>query len=67
MKAINEPPAGSEASNFGRKLSIRCVSSVTEEDIYINKDMFFPLYMFSGDRSYSLINRARNISIGLGL
>uniref|UniRef100_A0A8C6G5X1 Predicted gene, 35586 n=1 Tax=Mus spicilegus TaxID=10103 RepID=A0A8C6G5X1_MUSSI len=48
VKAINELPAGSEVSNFGRKLSIRCVSSVTEEDVYINKDTFFPLYMFSG-------------------
>jgi hypothetical protein len=67
VKAINELPAVGEASNLGRSLSIRCVSSVTEEDVYINKDTFFPLYTLSGGRSYSLKNRARNVSIGLGL
>ncbi|GAB1302787.1 hypothetical protein APTSU1_001802600 [Apodemus speciosus] len=48
VKAMNALPEGSEPSKLGRKLCIRCVTSVTEEDVYISKEKCFPLYMFSG-------------------
>ena len=63
---MNALPEGSEPSKLGRKLCISCVTSVTEEDVYISKEKCFPLYMFSGGRSYSFKNRARDISIELG-
>ncbi|XP_052026304.1 cancer/testis antigen 55-like [Apodemus sylvaticus] len=48
VKAMNDLPEGSEPSKLGRKLCISCVTSVTEEDVYISKEKCFPLYMFSG-------------------
>nr|XP_034341902.1 cancer/testis antigen 55-like [Arvicanthis niloticus] len=48
VKAMNNLPEGSEPSKLGRRLCIKCVTSVTEDNIYISKDMFFPLCMFSG-------------------
>lgn len=57
---MNDLPEASEPSNLGRKLCIRCVTSVTEKDVHINKDSFFPLHKFSGGRSNSFENRARN-------
>ncbi|XP_034341894.1 cancer/testis antigen 55-like [Arvicanthis niloticus] len=48
VKAMNNLPEGSEPSKLGRRLCIKCVTSVTEDNIYISKDTFFPLCMFSG-------------------
>ncbi|GAB1302789.1 RNA helicase Mov10l1 [Apodemus speciosus] len=48
VKGMNALPEGSEPSKLGRRLCIRCVTSVTEEDVYISKEKCFPLYMFSG-------------------
>nr|XP_034341895.1 cancer/testis antigen 55-like [Arvicanthis niloticus] len=48
VKAMNNLPEGSEPSKLGRRFCIKCVTSVTEDNIYISKDMFFPLCMFSG-------------------
>ncbi|XP_052026288.1 cancer/testis antigen 55-like [Apodemus sylvaticus] len=48
VKAMNALPEGSEPSKLGRRLCISCVTSVTEEDVYISKEKCFPLYMFSG-------------------
>ncbi|XP_034341897.2 cancer/testis antigen 55-like [Arvicanthis niloticus] len=48
VKAMNNLPEGSEPSKLGRRLCIKCVTSITEDNIYISKDTFFPLCMFSG-------------------
>ncbi|XP_063136612.1 cancer/testis antigen 55-like isoform X2 [Rattus norvegicus] len=48
VKVMNDLPEGSEPSKLGRRLCIRCVTSVTEEDVYISEDVSFPLYLFSG-------------------
>uniref|UniRef100_UPI00402B2458 cancer/testis antigen 55-like n=1 Tax=Arvicanthis niloticus TaxID=61156 RepID=UPI00402B2458 len=48
VKAMNNLPEDSEPSKLGRRLCIKCVTSVTEDNIYISKDTFFPLCMFSG-------------------
>ncbi|XP_038956119.1 cancer/testis antigen 55-like [Rattus norvegicus] len=48
VKVMNDLPEGSEPSKLGRRLCIRCVTSVTEEDVYVTENMSFPLYLFSG-------------------
>lgn len=58
---MNDLPAGSELSKLGRRLCIRCFASVTEEDVYISEDVSFPLYLFSGGRTYSFRNIVQEI------
>ncbi|XP_052026525.1 cancer/testis antigen 55-like [Apodemus sylvaticus] len=48
VKPINDLSDKSDPSNFGKRLCIKCVSFITEDDVYINNDTCFPLYMFSG-------------------
>ncbi|XP_028616051.1 cancer/testis antigen 55-like [Grammomys surdaster] len=48
VKPINDLPDRNDPSKPGRRLCVKCVTSVTEDDLYISKDTFFPLYMFSG-------------------
>ncbi|XP_038956117.1 cancer/testis antigen 55-like isoform X3 [Rattus norvegicus] len=52
VKVMTDLPEGSEPSKLGKRLCIRCVTSVTEEDVYISEDVSFPLYLFSGGLCY---------------
>ncbi|CAH6780029.1 cancer/testis antigen 55 [Phodopus roborovskii] len=49
VKAMTNPVGGTELSDINRRLCIRCVTSVTQDNIYISRETFFPVQLFSGE------------------
>ncbi|XP_059106757.1 cancer/testis antigen 55-like [Peromyscus eremicus] len=53
VKTVTNPVDGTEQSDLDRELCIKCVSSVTQDSIYIDKETSFPVHLFSGGKIYS--------------
>ncbi|XP_035294220.1 cancer/testis antigen 55-like isoform X1, partial [Cricetulus griseus] len=49
VKAMNNSVGGTEASDLDRELCISCVTSVTQDNVYISQETFFPVQLFSGE------------------
>ncbi|XP_059107539.1 cancer/testis antigen 55-like [Peromyscus eremicus] len=49
VKTVTNPVDGTEQSDLDRELCIKCVSSVTQDSIYIDKETSFPVHLFSGE------------------
>lgn len=56
-----EPVESMEPSKLDRRLCIRCVTSVTQDRVYISKDTSFPKHLFIGGRVYSFKNIGQDI------
>lgn len=50
---MTDPVDGTEQSELDRELCIKCVTSVTQDSIYIDKETSFPVHLFSGGKIYS--------------
>ncbi|CAO2622044.1 Cancer/testis antigen 55, partial [Lemmus lemmus] len=48
VKAMSDPIYGIEPSEFDKRFCIKCVTYVTRDNIYISKEMFFPMQLLSG-------------------
>ncbi|XP_051034569.1 cancer/testis antigen 55-like [Phodopus roborovskii] len=49
VKAMTNLLGDTEESVLDRELCIRCVTSVTQDNIYISRETFFPVKLFSGE------------------
>ncbi|XP_050998617.1 cancer/testis antigen 55-like, partial [Acomys russatus] len=49
VKAMNDPAYGTESLEVNKGVCIRCVTSATQENIYISKETFFPRRLLSGE------------------
>ncbi|XP_076418249.1 uncharacterized protein LOC143270883 [Peromyscus maniculatus bairdii] len=49
VKTMTDPVDGTEPSDLDRELCIKCVTSVTQDSIYIDKETSFPVHLFSGE------------------
>ncbi|XP_050997869.1 cancer/testis antigen 55-like [Acomys russatus] len=49
VKVMTDPVESTEPSKFDRRLCIRCITSVTQDSIYISKDASFPKHLFNGE------------------
>ncbi|XP_036031446.1 cancer/testis antigen 55-like [Onychomys torridus] len=49
VKTVTNPVDGTEQSDLNRELCIKCVTSVTQDSIYIDKETSFPAHLFSGE------------------
>ncbi|XP_027289226.1 cancer/testis antigen 55 [Cricetulus griseus] len=49
VKAMNNSVGGTDLSEVNKRLCIRCVTSVTQDNVYISQENFFPVQLFSGE------------------